>query len=115
MRLNGGIVNTAIFIATGEGIVKDHDSNLLCKNGGHIKLTKDWAKYLLQRINFAKRRNTSTTKVLVENFDWLKVQFLYEIKSIVGMEEFPSYIIINWDQTTIKYALCISVQLDHGQ
>ena len=33
LHLNGGIVNTAIVIATGEGIVKDHDSNLLCKNG----------------------------------------------------------------------------------
>ena len=57
LRLNGRIVNTAIVIATGEGIVKDHDSNLLCENGGHIKLTKDWAKYLLQRMNFVKRRN----------------------------------------------------------
>ena len=48
LRLNGGVVNTAIVIATGEGIVKDHDSNLLCENGGHITLTKDWAKYLLE-------------------------------------------------------------------
>ena len=52
LHLNGGTVNTAIVIATGEGIVKDHDSNLLCENGGHIKLTKDWAKYLLQQMNF---------------------------------------------------------------
>ena len=74
LHLNGGIVNTAIVVATGEGIIKDYDchSNLLCENGGHIKLTKDWAKYLLQRMNFVKRRSTSTTKVSVENFDLLK-------------------------------------------
>lgn len=47
LHLNGGIVNTAIVIATGEGIIKDYDSNLLCENGGHIKLTKDWAKILI--------------------------------------------------------------------
>ena len=103
LRLNGGIVNTAIVIATGEGIVKDHDSNLLCENGGHIKLTKDRAKYLLQRMNFVKRCNTSTIKVSVENFDQLKAQFLFDIKSIVEMEEIPPYLIINWDQTAIKY------------
>lgn len=68
LRLNGEIVNTAIVIATGEGIIKDHDSNLLCENGGHIKLTKDWAKYLLQRMNFVKRRKTSTAKSVSRKF-----------------------------------------------
>ena len=92
LRLNDGIVNTAIIIATGEGIIKDYDSNLLFENGGHIKLTKDWAKYLLQRMNFVKRCSTSTTKVSVENFDLLKSQFLFDIQSIVEM-----------DQTGIKY------------
>ena len=108
LHLNGGIVNTAIVIATGEGIIKDHDSNLLCENRGHIKLTKDWAKYLLQRMNFVKRHNTSTTKVSVENFNQLKTQFLFDIKSIVEMEEIPPYLIINWEQTAIKYVLVSS-------
>ena len=112
LHLNGGIVNTAIVIATGEGIIKDHDSNLLCENGGHIKLTKDWAKYLLQRMNFVKRSKTSTAKVSVENFDQLKAQFLFDIKSIVEIEEIPQYLIINWDQTAIKYVPVSSWTMD---
>jgi len=40
-HLNVGIFNTAIVIAPGDGITKDHESNLLCENGGYIKLTKD--------------------------------------------------------------------------
>ena len=95
--LNGGVVNTAIVIATGEGIIKDHNSNLLCENGGHIQLTKDWAKYLLQRMNFIKRHSTSTAKVSVETFDQLKAQFLFDIKSIVDMEEILPYLLINRD------------------
>ena len=91
LRLNGGIVNTVIVIATSKGTVKDHDSNLLCKNGGHIKLTKDWAKYLLQQMIFVKRRNTLTTKVSVENFNQPRAQFLFDIKLIVEMKEIPPY------------------------
>lgn len=89
--------------------MKDRDSNLLC---GHIKLTKDWAKYLLQRMNFVKRHNTSTAKVSVENFDQPKAQFLFDIKSIVEIEEIPQHLIINWDQTVIKYVPVSSWTMD---
>ena len=43
---SSGCLNTAIIIPTTCGIVKDADNNLLSENGGHINLTKDWAKYL---------------------------------------------------------------------
>ena len=39
----------------------------------------------------------------VDNFAQLKSQFIFDIKSIVEMEEIPSDLIINWDQTGIKY------------
>ena len=41
LRENGCPINTAIVIATAQGIVKGYDSNLLFENGGHINLTKD--------------------------------------------------------------------------
>ena len=69
-------IDTAIVIATACEIVKDADSNLLSENGGHINLTKDWAKYLLQRMNYVKRYGSSTAKVSVENFTQVKAQFL---------------------------------------
>ena len=103
MRVNGCPINTAIVIATGQGIVKDYDSNLLSENGGHLNLTKDWAKNLLKRMNYVKRRSSSTAKVSLDNFDQLKSQFIFDIQSIVEMEKIPSNMIINWDQTAIKY------------
>lgn len=51
-RENGAIV---IAIACAQGVIKAHDSNLLVCNGGHISLTKPWAKYLLNRMGFVKR------------------------------------------------------------
>ena len=44
LRKNGVIVNTAIVIAFGDGIVRSKDANLLAINGGSITLSKDWAK-----------------------------------------------------------------------
>ena len=45
LRENGAVVNTAITIACAKGVVKNFDGNLLECNGGHISLTKHWAKY----------------------------------------------------------------------
>ena len=103
LRSNGCPINTAIAIATAHGIVKDADSNLLSENGGHINLTKDWAKYLLQRMNYVKRRASSTAKVAVKTFAQVKAQFLFDIQSLIEIEEILSSLIINWDQTAIKY------------
>ena len=46
LRANGSVKNTSI--------VKNHDSNLTQINGGHISLTKNWAKYLIKRMGFVK-------------------------------------------------------------
>ena len=103
VRGAGGIVNTAIILGVAEGIVKNVDSNLLAINGGHIVLTKSWAKSLLSRMGFVKRRGTMTAKIDVKNFEEVKRQFLFDIHSIAAMEEVPSDLIINWDQTSIHY------------
>ena len=49
---SGGVVNTAIVIATGMGMVKRRDPFLLEWNGGLVTLKKSWAKYLLSELNF---------------------------------------------------------------
>ena len=54
-------------------------------------------------MNYVKRRGCSTAKVAVENFIQIRAQFLFDIQSLVEIEEIPSSLIINWDQTAIKY------------
>ena len=103
LRTNGAVINTAIAMACGEGIVKSHDSNLLECNGGHISLTKHWAKYLLHRMGFVKRRASTKAKLTASNFEELKTQFIFDVKAIIEMEEIPRDLVINWDQTGIHY------------
>ena len=102
-RESGAVVNTAIAMACAEGIVRSTDSNMLTVNGGHILITKNWAKSLLHRMGFVKRRAGTKAKVSVEDFEEKKEQFLLDIKAVVSLEGIPFDLIINWDQTAMHY------------
>ena len=99
----GSIVNTSIAIAAATGIIRRNNSNLLMVNGGHIILTKHWAQYLMQRMDFVKRKAISKAKVTVENSAVLKEEFLLDIRGLFEMEEIPQNLILNWDQTAVNY------------
>jgi len=103
LRSKGAVVNTAIALACAEGVVMHHDSNLLATNGGHITISKDWAKSLLCRMGYVKRRVSTSAKVPPQDFDKRKEQFLYDAKVLVNYEEIPDSLVINWDHTGIKY------------
>ena len=103
LRREGVVINCDVAIAVGTGIVMNNGANLLIANGGHIDLTKHWAKYLLSRMGFVKRRANTKAKVTVEHFDELKKLFLLEFNNVVEIDEVPAELIINWDQTGINY------------
>ena len=56
----GGMINTAITMVAATVIVRKADRNLLVENRGPITVTSNWAKSLLNRMNFVKRRGSST-------------------------------------------------------
>ena len=86
-----------------QGIVTNYDSNLLSENGGHIALTKSWAKYLPQRLGFVIRRSSTKAKVSASNFASLQEEFNYDARVLIDMMEIPGSLVINWDQTGIQY------------
>ena len=49
---------TAIVLATARDVTLAKDANLLVENGGSIDLSKDWAKRLLSRMRYVKRKAT---------------------------------------------------------
>jgi len=102
-RAEGTVVNTETVMGTATGVVISHDANLLVENGGYINITKEWAQRLLQRMGLVKRKGTTKAKVLPPDFEKLKKQFLSDIRTIVAMESIPKELIINWDQTGMKY------------
>jgi len=103
LRRFGVTINAHVVIAVGMGLVLNKDANLLANNGGHISLEKHWAKYLLTRMGFVKRRGNTKSKVLVEHFEQRKEFFLLEFNNALEMDEVPMELVINWDQTGINY------------
>ena len=67
LRERGAAVNTAIVLGVAQGIMRNHHSNLLACNGGHICLGKPWAKNLLLRMGYVKRRGSTSAKITVNN------------------------------------------------
>ena len=49
------------------------------------------------------KRKASEGGLSAENLEEIKEQFLFDVKTIVEMEEIPHDIIIKWDQTGIQY------------
>ena len=97
------MVNSAIVMAAAEGTIKSQDNNLLKQNGGYIVCNKLWAKSLLGRIGFVKKRPSTKAKVIAFDFDAYKAQFLFDVQSIVELEEIPTDLVINWDHTGSHY------------
>ena len=68
LRDEGGVVTIPLTMAIGTAIVESSNRMLLSKNGGSIEITKNWARSLLYRMKFVKRRGGSTRKIAVTNF-----------------------------------------------
>ena len=68
-----------------------------------IELTEGWAKYLLHRIGFVKRKDTTKAKMSIEYFEEVKKEYLLDIKLVISMDEIPEDLVINLDQTGIHY------------
>ena len=54
-------------------------ANLLLSNGGHIHLSKYWAKNFLYRMGFVKQKANTTAKVTVSDLEACKSQFSYTL------------------------------------
>ena len=77
-----GAVTTDVAIADAIGIIRRKGSNLLAKNRGHITLTRDWARSLLGRMGFVKRKATTKAKISVEEIDKLKNNSCLTLKQL---------------------------------
>lgn len=91
------MVNVAITIAVGKGIVK--------KSNSHYKdvPTKDMSKCLMTRMGLVKRRASTTAKTSVESFEEVWKLFLHEFKTVIELKEILLELVVNFDHTGIKY------------
>ena len=66
---------TEITMAAAKAIVRKYNPELLADDEGPITITPNWTKSLLYCIHFVKRRGSTTTKQLVNDFETIKMQF----------------------------------------
>ena len=98
LRHRGTPIGTSAVIGVGLGILKKHKSTGDPKN----KLNKEWARSVLRRMGFTKRRACSKSKITPENFVEIKEQFLIDIEAVIDFKEVPPSLVINWDHTAMK-------------
>ena len=99
LRVAGGVVNSTIIVAAANGIVSAKDPSLLVSRGGSISINKNWAKSLLSRMKYVKRKCSNAGKVSLPNFKTIQAVFLADLKAEVLMNDVPDELILNWDQT----------------
>ena len=78
------------------------DRTRLSEYGGPTMLTVPWAKSLLKRMNFTKRRVSTKSTDPAGDFEEVKRTFLTEILETVEFYDIPPELIFNWDQTGIN-------------
>ena len=64
----GTPIGTSIIMGIGRGIMLKHNRTGLKEFGGLVNLNKEWAKSVLRRMGFSKRRVNSNSKMLPCNF-----------------------------------------------
>ena len=109
VREGGGAVSARIVSAAARGILLKYNPSMLAERGGPADLNQFWARSLLRRMKFVKRKaTTSKSKHAVTDFTKLKDAFLSDVVEAVTMEDIPAELILNWDQTGIKLVPCSS-------
>ena len=101
LREHGCAVNTTVVIAAARGLTRIIEPTRLNECGGPATLSVSWAKSLLKRMNFTKRRVSTKSLVPSQDVEEVRKEFLSELMEAVELHEVPPDLIFNWDQTGI--------------
>ena len=85
LREHGCPINTVI----ARGIVKSMERTQLAEYGGPTTLTTPWAKSLLKRMNFTKRRVSTKSTHPTDDLEEVKKTFLTEILETLEFNDIP--------------------------
>ena len=95
----GGVINTVIANATAHALMMRYPNVV-----GEIEVDNSrWAKSLFKRMGFVRRRKTSS-KIDIPEGARKEIEYLFLHDIVSKVEEFnPPSLIINLDQTPLKY------------
>ena len=102
LRAAGGVISTSVVMAAARGIILSKNRALLQEYRGHISIEKSWARSLLIRMKFVKRKGSTAAKLPPADFEQVKSEFLERIKTAVFENKIVPQLVINWDETAIR-------------
>ena len=95
-RLSGAVISRKMVVSIGNGFLKTNDPNTLSESGGHITLTDNWSRRILQSMDWIKlketngKTETSPQLLAEEEFTLQK-----SIATVIYDHDIPSDLIIN--------------------
>ncbi len=101
VRKSGGSVSTKLVIAGTKGLLQAAKPPILVEHGGSITIDKTWARSLLDRMGYTKRKSTKGIKNRPNDLDEIAGKFNRRIGRRVRKYNIPDTLIINWDQTSV--------------
>ena len=100
LRSRGGVVSRTIAIATARALIARNPQY----NLGHVKIDSSWVQSLFRRMGFKRRMRTSGQDEITEGArKEAELLYLHDIVSIVEKHDIPSHLVMNLDQTSLKY------------
>ena len=104
VRANGTPISKVLVQAAAEGYLINRDRTVFVGYGGHVSLTADWARLLLHRMGYVKRKGITkaNTKLPEEGFQQMKASFLQQTVAVVTAHNIPPELIINLDETGVE-------------
>ena len=95
-RAAGGVINRKQILNIAKGVIRANDPNALEEYGGTLNLTDRWARHVLTKMEWAKRKGT--TGKVEEKFTFQRA-----ISAAISEHDIPTSLVINLDQTPLSY------------
>ena len=109
VRINGGVINNCIVMAGAEAIMTKLAKHKLEKYGGHVTITKTYARSLLRRMGFVKRKGTKSVKVLPSDFDEIKRKYIEWVGKCANENKVPDEAGDIKSHSSVRLSVCPSV------
>ena len=102
-RSRGAVINTSLAIASANGFINHSNGESL----KHLSLERPWAQSLFCRMGYV-RSFAATGKVVLPQGIKRETELLYihGIVNLIETHKIPKSIVLNLDQTPVKYILC---------
>ena len=103
-RQAGGVINRRQILNIAKGVITANNPNILKEFGGTVELTDRWARGILTKLNWSKRKGTTgkvepSSQFLAEE----KFTFQRAISAAISLHDIPDSLVLNIDQTPLAY------------